>query len=134
MGLLRNPMYGLPADASKFTSAPYDPKLTLDYVTPPQVGVGVDRYGSYAGGGVALTFSDMLGQHNVMGIAQVSSRLIDSAFIGLYTNTKNRLNFGFMAQRMPYLYGGYSIENGVVGNEPVYIDQRIRLPPDLLPS
>jgi len=120
MGLLRNPMYGLPADASKFTSAPYEPKLTLDYVTPPQVGVGVDRYGSYAGGGVAMTFSDMLGQHNVTGIAQVNSRLVDSAFIGLYANTKNRLNYGFMLQRMPYLYGGYSIDNGYVGGEPVY--------------
>ncbi|MBN1939227.1 MAG: PD40 domain-containing protein, partial [Candidatus Aminicenantes bacterium] len=120
MGLLRNPMYGLPADASKFTSSPYEPKITLDYITPPQVGVGVDRYGSYAGGGVALTFSDMLGQHNVIGIAQVNSRLIDSAFIGLYSNTKNRLNYGFMIQRMPYMYGGYSIENGYVGNEPSY--------------
>jgi len=120
MGLLRNFMYGLPADASKFTSAPYDPKMTLDYITPPQVGVGVDRYGSYAGGGVAFTFSDMLGQNTLMGIAQVSNRLIDSAVIGVYTNSKNRLNFGFVAERMPYSYGGYSIEDGWVSSEPAY--------------
>ncbi|MHB8055130.1 MAG: TolB family protein [Candidatus Aminicenantales bacterium] len=121
MGLLRNYMYGLPTDPSKFTSSPYVPKLTLDYVTPPSVGVGVDRYGSYANGGVAFTFSDMLGQHSLMGIAQVNGRLIDSAAIAVYSNTKNRLNFGFVAERMPYSYGGYTIADDVIAGEPVYI-------------
>jgi len=120
LGLLRNYMYGLPTDPSKFTSSPYEPKLTLDYVTPPSVGVGVDRYGSYANGGVALTFSDMLGQHSLMAIAEVNGRLIDSAAIGVYTNAKNRMNWGFVTERMPYSYGGYSIEDGTVAGEPAY--------------
>ena len=120
MGLLRNSMFGLPADESTFTSAPYESKLTLDYITPPQIGVGVDRFGSYAAGGIALTFSDMLGQQNLAGIAQLSNRLIDSAVIGVYTNSKNRLNFGFLAERMPYSYGGYSIDYGTVDGAPAY--------------
>jgi len=123
MGLLRSPMFGLPTDSSKFTSSPYQPKLALDYVAPPQIGVGVDRFGSYAGGGVAFTFSDMLGFHNVMAMAQVSNRIIDSAVLGAYTNTRGRMNFGFVAQRMPYIYGGYSIEYGNVLNEPAYIER-----------
>ena len=121
MGLLRNYMYGLPADASKFTSSPYDPKMSLDYVTPPSAGVSVDRYGSYANGGVAFTFSDMLGQHSLTGIAMVNGRLIDSAAVAVYSNTKNRLNFGFVAERMPYSYGGYTMEDGTIEGEPVYV-------------
>jgi WD40 repeat protein len=120
MGLRRNSIYGLPADASKFTSAPYDSKMTLDFVTPPQIGVGVDRYGSYAGGGIACTFSDMLGQNSLTGIAQLSNRLIDSAVIGVYTNSKNRLNFGFLAERMPYSFSYYSIENGSYAGQAAY--------------
>ena len=35
------------------------------------VGVGVDRYGSYFGGGVSLSFSDMLGEHSLSTMLQV---------------------------------------------------------------
>ncbi len=119
-GLLRNSLFGLPMDESAFTSAPYESKITLDFITPPQVGIGMDRFGSYAGGGIAMTFSDMLGQHNVTGIAQLSNRLVDSAVIGLYTNSKSRTNFGFLGQRMPYSYGRYWIDYGDIGGEPAY--------------
>jgi len=107
LGLLKNSSYGLP-DSSKFSVAPYKPKLTLDYVSPPQVGVGYDRYyGAYGGGGVALLWSDMLGWHNLMTMAQVTNRIMDSSFMVAYANSKNRLNFGFVAQRIPYVYGSY---------------------------
>jgi Tol biopolymer transport system component len=119
LGLLKNSAYGLP-ESSKFSEAPYKPKLTLDYISPPQVGVGYDRYyGAYGGGGVALYWSDMLGWHNLMTMAQVSSRLMDSSFMAGYMNSKNRMNYGFVAQRIPYVYGYYSYGY----DQDVYIEQ-----------
>jgi len=124
MGLIRHTAYGLP-DASTFSIEPYKAKLTLDYAAPPQVGVGVDRYGTYAGGGIAFYFSDMLGMHSFMTMVQIYNRLVDSAAMVGYWNSKNRLNFGFSAQRIPYLYGGYSISFDNIAGEPAYVEQEI---------
>jgi WD40 repeat protein len=124
LGLLKNTAFGLP-DGSKFSIAPYKAKLSLDYAAPPQVGVGVDRYGGYAGGGVAFAFSDMLGQHNLITMVQIYNRLVDSAAQVAYLNSKSRLNYGFVTQRIPYLYGGYSISTGNVAGEPAIFEQEI---------
>lgn len=111
LALLSNPMYGLPEEAD-FEIADYKPKLVLDYVSPAQMAVGTDRFGMYGGGGVMLNFSDMLGYHNVFTMAQVSSRVEDSALLAGYQNTKSRLNWGAVVQRIPYVYGGYSVGYG----------------------
>ncbi len=122
LGLLKNSLFGLP-DVSKFTSEPYKAKLSLDYFAPPSIGVGVDRFGTYGGGGVAAFFSDMLGYHNLMAMAQVYSRLADSAVQVAYLNSANRLNWGASVQRIPYIYGGYSLGMADVGGVPAYVDQ-----------
>jgi Tol biopolymer transport system component len=124
MGLIKNTAYGLP-DASTFSIEPYKAKLSLDYAAPPQIGVGMDRYGTYAGGGVAFYFSDMLGMHNLMTMVQIYNRLVDSAALVGYQNSRNRLNFGFVAQRMPYLYGGYNIYYDTIAGEPAIVEQEI---------
>jgi Tol biopolymer transport system component len=108
LGLIKNAGYGLP-DSSKFSTAPYKPKLSLDYVIPPTVGVGYDPYyGAYGGGGIAAYWSDMMGWHNLMTMANVSSRLMDSQALVAYQNSKNRVNFGGVIQRMPLIYGNYA--------------------------
>lgn len=107
IALLKNPMYGLPEDAD-FEISDYKPKLVLDYVSPAQVAVGTDRFGTYAGGGITLNFSDMLGYHNLFTMAQVTSRVEDSALLVGYQNTKRRINWGAVVQRIPYVYGGIS--------------------------
>jgi Tol biopolymer transport system component len=108
IALLNNPLYGLPEEAD-FEISDYKPKLALDYVSPAQMAVGTDRFGTYAGGGITLNFSDMLGYHNLFTMVQVNSRVEDSALLGGYQNTKNRLNWGAVVQRIPYVYGGYSV-------------------------
>jgi Tol biopolymer transport system component len=106
LGLLRNPLYGLPREM-EYEINDYDPKLKLDYVSQPQVAIGVDRFGTYAGGGISFFFSDMIGYHNLATMVQVNGRLIDSAALVGYQNSKHRMNWGGVAQRIPYVYGSY---------------------------
>jgi Tol biopolymer transport system component len=110
LGLLKNPLFGLPEQV-EFAESSYKPKLTLDYVAPPQVGVGVDRFGTYTGGGVGLFWTDMLGYHTVGTIVQTSSRLKDLTAIASYQNSQRRMNWGGAVGRIPYaFYGGYGVE------------------------
>jgi Tol biopolymer transport system component len=106
LGLLRNPLYGMP-EQIEFPVSSYKPKLSLEYVAPPQVGVGVDRYGTYVGGGVGLYWSDMLGYHTVGTIVQSSGRLKDFTAYLTYMNSQHRLSWGGALGRIPYVYGGY---------------------------
>jgi Tol biopolymer transport system component len=122
LGLLRNPLYGLP-DESDFEISKYKPKLKLDYVSQPQLAIGVDRYGTYGGGGLAFYFSDMLGYEDLVAMVQVSSRLQDSAALVGFQNSKSRLNWGFVAQRIPYVTGGYTAGYSTFGGELVYTEQ-----------
>ncbi len=108
LGLLRNPLYGMP-EQTEFPESSYHPKLSLEYVAPPQVGVGVDRFGTYVGGGIGLFFSDMLGYHTVGTILSSSGRLKDFTAYLTYQNSQHRLNWGAAVGRIPYVYGGYGI-------------------------
>jgi len=121
LGLLRNPLFGLP-DSTPYSVSPYKPQLTLDYITPPQLAIGADRYGTYGGGGLALYFSDMLGYHNVAVMGQTSNRLIDTTILAGYQNSQSRLNWGAVVQRIPYVYGYYTEALGEVYGQPAIID------------
>ena len=106
LGLLKNPLFGLPKDTN-FAVVPYKPKLGLDYVSPPNVAVGVDRYGTYGAGGVAAYWSDMLGYHTIVTTAFTGSRLIDTSGVLAYLNNRGRFNWGAAAQRIVYPYPYY---------------------------
>jgi Tol biopolymer transport system component len=120
--LLSNPLYGLPKEKS-YDFMDYKPKLSLDYVAPPQVAIGVDRFGTYGGGGLALFFSDILGYHNLATMVQLSTRLQDSSALVGYEYTKYRWNLGGVIQRIPYVTGGFAQGIGEVSGEPALIEQ-----------
>jgi len=122
LGLLKNPLYGLPEE-TEFEISDYKPKLKLDYVSQPQLAIGVDRYGTFAGGGLAFYFSDMLGYHNLVGMFQLSSRFQDSAALVGYQNSKRRINWGAVAQRIPYVTGGFAAGFDDPFNPTAYIEQ-----------
>ena len=122
LGLLKNPIFGLPEEKEYEVKA-YKPKLMLDYVTQPQLAIGVDRFGTYAGGGIAFFFSDMLGYHSLATMFQVTSRLQDAAGLVGYQNSRHRLNWGGVAQRIPYVSAGYTQDIGNVFGEPAIIEQ-----------
>jgi hypothetical protein len=121
-GLLKNPIFGLPDDGS-FPIEDYKPKLKLDYITPPSLGIGVDRYGTYAGGGLAMFFSDMLGHHNLLTTFTISSRLIDSSVALGYQNNKRRWNWGASMQRISYPFGGFTSAFGEIDGELAVIER-----------
>lgn len=124
LGLLKNPLFGLPEETN-FEVSDYKSKLSLDYVSTPSVAVGVDRYGTYGGGGMTLFWSDMMGYHTVATMAIVNSRLIDSAALIGYQNVKSRWNWGAVAQRIPYVIGGLSLTLDEVFGESAIIEQEV---------
>jgi WD40 repeat protein len=119
---LADPTTGLPPDSS-YTVQPYRARMSLDNVSQPSIAVGADRFGTYVGGGVALFWSDMLGNHNLVTAVQINRGFKDgSAFLG-YENDAHRWNWGLAAQQIPYYAGAYGIETGTVQGEPAYLQQ-----------
>jgi hypothetical protein len=113
--MLENPIFGLPS-GQEFTTRPYRPRLSLDYVSDPYLTFGSDRFGTYFGGGASLYWSDMLGTHNVVTMLQVQGGLRDIAALAGYQNLAKRLNWGFAAQQIPYVTGSYDYGYDLAGN------------------
>jgi hypothetical protein len=108
--LLENATLGLPAGAP-FPVTDYRPKLALDYVGQPTIAAGVDRFGTFAGGGLAFFWSDMLGDHNLATAVQMNSSFSrqftfkDTAALVAYQNLEHRWNWAVSAEQVPYLSG-----------------------------
>jgi Tol biopolymer transport system component len=129
--LLDNTDFGLsPADS--FTTTPYRPKLSLDYVAPPEVSIGLSSFGSLIGGGTAFQFSDLLGQHYVTTILQTTftsegGNLLNSlSAVGMYQNQKSRWNWGLSGGQVPYITSGFRTGLATAGGEPVLLEQEVR--------
>jgi hypothetical protein len=123
LGLLKNPLFGLPKDTN-FAVSVYKPKLGLDYVSPASIGVGADRYGTYAAGGVSAFWSDMLGTQTIVTSAYTGSQLIDTSGVLAYLNNKGRFNWGTAAQRIVYPYPYYYMYEDLFGGEPALYEVR----------
>ncbi|MFW6199615.1 MAG: peptidase S9 [Gemmatimonadota bacterium] len=104
---LNDPLTGLPARGA-YTAADaeeYDSDLSLDIVGTPSVGVGNDAFGTYAAGGAAAYFSDMLGDRQ-LGVSLIAQgTLKDIGGQVFYSNLKNRYNWGVGGGRTPYIWG-----------------------------
>ena len=113
VALLENPSQGLPSPAETYPVEPYRAKLKLEGVMQPSVGVGVSRFGTSFGGGIALQFSDLLRNHTLMMAVQVNSPVGTStgvkdigAQVG-YFNAVKRWNWGIVGGQVPYSSGGF---------------------------
>ncbi len=106
--LIRDPKPVPPAATVDLSSAvkDYHPKLSLDFIAQPSLAVAADRFGTYIGGGATLYWSDMLGDHNLVTMAQFQGRLSDFAAATAYLNRKSRLTWAVGAQQIPYIFGG----------------------------
>lgn len=132
---LGSPRLGLPPPQVDPDVRDYSPRLRLDYVAPPTVGVSVGGpFGTRAGGGVGFYFSDMLGNQNLAVVAQANGTYKDIGAQAAYLNRKNRINYGASGGHIPILlgygYGGQYSRDPTTGMitydrilRRVYIDQ-----------
>jgi hypothetical protein len=111
--LLASPGVGLP-EPTQYPVEPYKPKLMLAGVAQPVVGVGVSRFGTSYGGGLMLSFSDMLQNHYLVTAVQINSGFGTSTSvkdIGVqvgYYNLARRWNWGLIGGQVPYLSSGFA--------------------------
>jgi Tol biopolymer transport system component len=126
---LADPVAGLPTreQVASFEVVPYRPRLGLDYLGQPQVGVSVGG-GAFGGGGlyggIFGIFSDILARHQVFAAVQAQGQLDEIGFAVQYLNMRERWNFGGAAQRIPYVYGYYG--EGFDPQTGLYIAQIVR--------
>src|SRR3989441_3717891 len=110
--IIKNPAPGLPSEGAVTLSSAvkaYHAKLSLDFISQPSLAVAADRFGTYVGGGLTMYWSDMLGDHNLVTMAQVNGRLADFAALAEYSNRKSRLNWGIGAHQIPYITGRFQL-------------------------
>jgi WD40 repeat protein len=107
MALVDNAYLGLPPTSDEFEVTNYRAGLSLDYIAPPTVAVGANRFGTFVGGGTALFWSDILGEHNLATLLQVSGGFSDIAALVGYTNQKSRWNWGVLGAQYPISYFAY---------------------------
>ncbi len=122
---LADPARGL-ASSSGFLQQSYKAKLGLDYVGQSPVSVGVGgRFGTSIGGGIAFSFSDMLGNHNLDTVVQAESvsGFTDIGAVLGYVNRSRRLQWGMQLGQAPYVTGGYSVGQGTLDGRRVYVEQ-----------
>ncbi len=116
------------ADAKDFTKQPYKAKLGLDYVGQPYVSAGVGgRYGSAFGGGISMSFSDMLGEHSLDTMINANSiqGFTDLGAAFAYVNRVHRFNWGAQIAQVPYITGGFQQAVTTIGGERVVQQQTL---------
>ena len=124
--LLESGATGLPAP-QQYESTDYEPKLSLEGISQPTVGVGIDRFGAYAGGGISFVFSDLLNDRLFGATIQSTSRVQDTGAQAVYLNRESRWNWGAVVEHLPYVTGGYAQGIGVVNGQQVIIQQTQRI-------
>ena len=93
---------GLPEETT-YPSMNRHHKLRLAYIGQPVLGVAVDRYGSYLGGGISGYFSDILGQRVVGASFQSNGGFKEIGGQLIYQNRTHRWNWGGGVSHIPYI-------------------------------
>jgi Tol biopolymer transport system component len=120
---LATPEADLPPADQPAEVADYRPALSLDAIVQPTAGVGVDRFGAFATGGIAMQFSDMLGDHVLLTAIEANGGLRDIGGGAMYLNQRRRLNWGLIADQTPYRTGAFAAGFGIAGGRRAYIEQ-----------
>jgi Tol biopolymer transport system component len=122
-----DPRTGLPPPAAPFEEKPYKAKLGLDFVGQPYVGAGVDSYGTAFAGGISMSFSDMLGEHNLYTVFEASSvsGFNDIGGVVSYVNRVRRFNWGVQLAQVPFVTGGFGTGFDTVNGQPAFVEQTL---------
>ena len=105
-GYLADARSGLPA-TPEFPERSYRSKLSLDYVSQPQIGATYNNPYSGGGlgaqGGIFLLFSDQLSDNRLGVTVQANGSFKDIGGQAVYLNQTRRLNYGAAVGHIPYL-------------------------------
>jgi hypothetical protein len=127
--LVDNAQFGLP-QPQPFATSEYRPRLGLDYVSQPTFAAGIDRFGTFGGGGIALFWGDMLGDHNLATAVQINSSFNrsfsfrDTAAAVAYQNLRRRWNWGVSAEQVPYVSGLIRSGFNIIDGQQVIVEER----------
>jgi hypothetical protein len=122
---LEMPAQGLPKPAT-YEEEEYTARLSLDTIGQPVVGVGADRFGAYAAGGISMVWSDMLGNHQLGTSILLTSRLQETGFSAAYINRQRRWNWGIVGDQTPYVTGGFAQYFDVIDDQLVFVQEELR--------
>jgi hypothetical protein len=112
---LQSPTAGLPTEPYGEVQS-YRPRLQLDAIAPPTIGVAVGGgFGTRLGGSVGFYFSDMLGEHNLSVEALANGTFQDLGGQVTYVNREQRLNYGAQLSHIPFLSIGGFVEQNAQG-------------------
>jgi hypothetical protein len=111
IALLDSAALALP-DTAEFDFRGYRARLSADAIGRPSVGaeVGGGYYGNGLYGGTYVTFSDMLGNHNLLVAGSINGALSDASVYTGYAFLKRRANYSVSLWQVPlyrYMGGGY---------------------------
>lgn len=124
--LLGAPAQGLPP-AQEYPREAYKPRLSLDQIGQPTVGVGADRFGAYAAGGLSLLWSDMLGDHTLGTAVQLTSRFQEIGGVVGYLNRRSRWNWGAIGEQTPYVTGRFARGVSTVSGREALVERTHRI-------
>jgi hypothetical protein len=105
--LLQSPTTGLPPASAEYPDSDYKARLSLDAIGQPTVGVGADRFGAFAAGGLSFMWSDMLGDHQLFSTILITNRFEEIGGSAAYINRTSRWNWGLVAEQTPYVTGSF---------------------------
>ncbi|MEX0927866.1 MAG: hypothetical protein WDZ53_00570 [Balneolales bacterium] len=106
-------------DPGEFSDASFKSRFGLETIGSAGVGVGVNRFGVGASGGVSAMFNDILREHTLFSSFQLQGRLIDAGGQLAYFNQTGRFNWGGSFSHIPQRYMGASVEEDELDGEEV---------------
>lgn len=109
----------------------YEPSLSIDYASQLSVGVGTSQAtGTVVGGGIAMYWSDMLGDHNLLTAVQAegTTETFDRnlAAVVSYQNREDRMYWGAAVGQIPSLAIAYEVTGTTFNGEPATQERLIR--------
>lgn len=114
----RTPVF--PVDS--FSVRNYRPQFGLTYIGSSGVGVSTNRFGTGMAGGVAMMFSDIVGDNQLFTVLAVNGEVYDFGGQVGFVNQKRRISWGAQVSHIPYTFAYFSPIGGVQLGENLVVD------------
>ncbi len=102
-----------------FEVKPYRPQFGLTFIGSGGVGVATSRFGTGMQGGVAMMFSDIVGDNQLFSMLSVNGEIYDFGGQVGYINQKHRVNWGGSVSHIPYQFAYLSLDTEYFGPDSI---------------